>query len=49
MALNKEEYNALSNEEKTNKINEVITRYKDAGADFVIMNMSELIELVDSI
>lgn len=49
MALNEEEYDTLSNEEKSYKINEITERYKEAGVDFVIRNMNELIELIDSI
>ncbi|MEG1409397.1 MAG: phosphonoacetaldehyde hydrolase [Terrisporobacter sp.] len=49
MALSEEEYAALSIEEREVKVDEICKRYEEAGADFVIMNMKELINLVDFI
>lgn len=49
MALSEEEYKSLSNEEKSEKIKEITERYKEAGADFVIMNMKDIFEVLESI
>lgn len=49
LALTEQEYNSLSNEEKQLKTEEITKRYKDAGANFVISNISELINLIDKI
>lgn len=47
MALTEEEYITLSDEERRREIEKITKRYKEAGADFVIMNMKELVNLVD--
>ncbi|OON98640.1 MAG: phosphonoacetaldehyde hydrolase [Epulopiscium sp. Nele67-Bin004] len=49
MALNEEEYAALSEDKKQTLIDAVTTKYKDAGADYVILNMSHLPALVESL
>jgi phosphonoacetaldehyde hydrolase len=49
LALNEEEYNKLSSEEKIAINEEVTQRYKKAGADFVIKDIKELINLIDYI
>lgn len=49
MALNEDEYMALNDEERILKVAEVSKRYKEAGADFVVMNMKELVNLIDII
>lgn len=49
MALNEDEYNALTEEERKSKCEVVSKKYKDAGADFVINNMKELVDIIDYI
>jgi phosphonoacetaldehyde hydrolase len=49
MGLSEEEYEGLSEEEKNADINRVKEVYKNCGADYVIMNMSELIGIIDKI
>ena len=49
MALTEEEYEALSDAEKEEKLAKVTRRYQEAGADYMIRNMSELVELVNKI
>lgn len=49
LALTEEEYNLLSDSEKQLKVEEISKRYKDAGADYVISNMSELVALIHNI
>ncbi len=46
MSLNLEEYNNLSDEEKTRIQNKVRNTYIQAGADAVILNLNELISLI---
>ena len=46
MALTEEEYEALSDVEREEKLEKVTRRYQEAGADYIIRNMSELVELV---
>lgn len=46
MALSEEQYNALSDEEKKTECEKVRKIYENAGADYVIQNMSELPKLV---
>ena len=46
MALSEEQYNALSGEEKKTECEKVRKIYENAGADYVIQNMSELPKLV---
>ena len=46
LALTEEEYNNLTEEERLSKIEEITQRYKEAGADFVIKNISELLDIV---
>lgn len=46
LALSEEEYDSLTEEERLNKIEEITQRYKKAGADFVIKNISELLDIV---
>lgn len=47
LALTEEEYNSLTEEERLNKIEEITQRYKESGADFVIKNISELIDILN--
>lgn len=49
MALNEEEYSALSAKEKATRDEEIANRYKNAGADFVIRDMRELVNLIESL
>ncbi|MDD6071535.1 MAG: phosphonoacetaldehyde hydrolase, partial [Clostridiales bacterium] len=42
MALSQEEYKALAENEKTAICNQIADIYKEAGADHVIRNLSEL-------
>lgn len=46
LALTEEEYNNLTEEERLSKIEEITKRYKEAEADFVIKNISELLDIV---
>lgn len=46
MALSEEQYNALSDDEKKTECEKVRKIYENAGADYVIQNMSELPKLV---
>lgn len=46
MALTQTEYEALDENEKTKKIEEVKNKFLGAGADAVILNMSELVALL---
>ena len=49
MALSEEEYNSLNEKEKKNACDKVRKVYEDCGADAVILNMSELPELLEQI
>ncbi len=49
MGLTETEYNALSNEQKQAEIQRVIDLYRAAGAHYIINNMSELCNLIDTI
>lgn len=49
MALSEKQYNELSDEEKQIECDKVRTIYEDAGADYVIQNMSELPALVKGV
>ena len=49
MALSQAEYEALSSNEKEKRLNLVKDRFLEAGADYVITNMSELPELIHAI
>lgn len=49
LALTEDEFNKLSNEEKSLKIEDVKQRYKNAGADFILNNLNELITLIDNL
>ncbi len=49
MGLSKEEYDNLSNEKKETERKRVIEAYKNAGADYIINNLSELCKLIDEI
>ena len=49
MALTEEEYAALSDKEREERSARVMKRYQEAGADYVIRNMSELVEFVNKI
>lgn len=49
MGLNEEEYNVLSDDEKDILLNKVKQRYLEAGADYVLLNLSELPALVESL
>ena len=45
MGLTESEYNALPEAEKKEKAEAVTIRFMDAGADAVILNMKELLEI----
>lgn len=47
MALTEKEYNALSANEKADMKKKITEKYMEAGADYVIDNMSNLIELIN--
>lgn len=47
MGLTQEEYEALSEENRKALLNKVEKRYRSAGADHVILNLSELCDLID--
>ena len=49
MALSEGQYNALPDEEKKTKCEKVRKIYENAGADYVIQNMSELPNLVEKL
>ncbi len=49
MGLSKSEFENLSEIEKEENIKRVEGQYKNAGADYVINNMSELVELIEKI
>lgn len=44
--LTEEEYDALTQEKKEEKIEEVRQRFQKAGADAVILHMGELLKLL---
>lgn len=46
MGLTEEEYDALTQEEKEEKIEEVRQRFQKVGADAVILHMGELLKLL---
>ena len=46
MGLTKEEYEALSPEEKAAEAQRVTAIYKEAGADFVVSDIRGILELV---
>lgn len=46
MGLTKIEYEKLNSNEKEEKIHDTTKRFQDAGADAVILNMSELRNLL---
>ena len=45
MGLTESEYNALPEAEKKDRAEAVTSRFMDAGADAVILNMNELLEI----
>ena len=49
MALSEEQYNALSDSEKEEICTKVEKKFKDAGANYVIRNMSELPALIETL
>lgn len=49
MALAQKDYEALSEEEKKQVCNQVRKAYEACGADYIIQNMSELLELINKI
>ena len=49
MALSEEQYNALSDSEKEEACATVEKKFKDAGADYIIRNMSELPALIENL
>lgn len=49
MALTEGEYEALSENEKEVLLTNVTEKFKEAGADYVIRNMGELIPLIESL
>ena len=46
MGLTEEEYDAMTQEKKEEKIEEVRQRFQKAGADAVILHMGELLKLL---
>lgn len=49
MALSEEQYNTLSDSEKEEACATVEKKFKDAGADYIIRNMSELPALIEKL
>ena len=49
LGLNEEEFNALTPKERNRAIERVKEAYLDAGADYVINNLSELIALIQEV
>ena len=49
LGLNEEEFNALTPKERNCAIERVKEAYLDAGADYVINNLSELIALIQEV
>lgn len=49
MGLTQAEYEALSEEEKTALLTKITERFRAAGADYVILNMSELLPLIENL
>ena len=49
MGLNEDQFNALSEEEKTQKRQDVRAVFEGAGADYVIQNITELPAVVEAI
>lgn len=49
LGLSEEEYEALSKKEKENLCNKVRTSFLEAGADDVILNMSELNSYIERV
>lgn len=49
MGLTEEEYENLSVDKKAEEVNRVKKIYKEAGADYIIMNMSNLIGTIEEI
>ena len=47
MGLTKEEYEALDEDVRERKLEEVTARYLDAGADRVIRDIRGILELID--
>ena len=46
MGLTEEEYEHLSNDERSKIISQLTNKYKEAGAAYVIKNMKELCPLI---
>ncbi|MEG0379682.1 MAG: phosphonoacetaldehyde hydrolase, partial [Eubacterium sp.] len=49
LALTQAEFNALTADQKAAAINKVTRTYKEAGADYVILNLNEVIPLIKTI
>ncbi len=49
MGLSEEEHEGLSKEQKSAEAERVKSVYKECGADYIIMNMSELTDLIENI
>ena len=47
LGLTQEEFEGLSGEEKEQRINKAAQRFRDAGADAVIRNMSGLLSVLE--
>ena len=49
MGLTQEEYQALPADQKSELLHKLTRKYKEAGADYVILNMSQLCPLIDEL
>ena len=49
MGLTEEEFNHLCDDDKATAINKVTKTFRDAGADYVIQDLSELIPLIKTL
>ena len=49
MGLTEEEFNHLCDDDKATAINKVTKTFRNAGADYVIQDLSELIPLIKTL
>lgn len=49
LAMTQDEFNALPSDQKASAINKVSHTFKEAGADYIILNLSEVIPLIKTI